>query len=77
MATIRCGYCGRYYDDGYTGALYMITPRGPVRLSGGVFCLNDRGIIRLNGMQEGQRSKAFPSGEGGSRVSRKRETDEG
>ena len=21
MATIRCGYCGRYYDDGYTGAL--------------------------------------------------------
>ena len=31
----------------------------------------------MNGMREGQRSKAFPSGEGGSRVSRKRETDEG
>ena len=21
MAMIRCGYCGKYYDDGYTGAL--------------------------------------------------------
>ena len=21
MAMIRCGYCGKYYDEGYTGTL--------------------------------------------------------
>lgn len=29
MATIRCGYCGRYYDDGYTGALDNGSPACP------------------------------------------------
>lgn len=29
MATLRCGYCGRYYDDGYTGALDNGSPACP------------------------------------------------
>lgn len=29
MATIRCGYCGRYYDDGYTGTLDNGSPACP------------------------------------------------
>ena len=29
MTTIRCGYCGRYYDDGYTGALDNGSPACP------------------------------------------------
>lgn len=29
MVTIRCGYCGRYYDDGYTSALDNGSPACP------------------------------------------------
>ena len=29
MARIRCGYCGKYYDDGYTGALDNGSPACP------------------------------------------------
>lgn len=29
MATIRCGYCGKYYDDGYTSALDNGSPACP------------------------------------------------
>ena len=29
MAMIRCGYCGKYYDDGYTGALDNGCPACP------------------------------------------------
>ena len=29
MATIRCGYCGRYYDDGYMSALDNGSPACP------------------------------------------------
>ena len=29
MATIRCGYCGRYYGDGYAGALDNGSPACP------------------------------------------------
>lgn len=29
MTTIRCGYCGRYYDDVYRGALDNGSPACP------------------------------------------------
>ena len=29
MTRIRCGYCGKYYDDGYTGALDNGSPACP------------------------------------------------
>ena len=29
MAMIRCGYCGKYYDEGYTGTLDNGCPACP------------------------------------------------
>lgn len=29
MAKIKCGYCGKYYDEGYTGTLDNGSPACP------------------------------------------------